>query len=86
MFLNRVIDNPGWEVGDYTYASDFGPVQDWATHLAPYLFGYGPEKLRIGRYCQIAHGVRFITSGANHAMDGLTTFPFPIFDPARMTN
>ncbi|MBY5931894.1 CatB-related O-acetyltransferase [Tateyamaria omphalii] len=86
VFLNQVIDNPGWEVGDYTYASDFSPVADWAVHLAPYLFGYGPEKLRIGRYCQIAHGVRFITSGANHAMDGLTTFPFPIFDPTQMAS
>ncbi|KIC51146.1 CatB-related O-acetyltransferase [Tateyamaria sp. ANG-S1] len=86
VFLNQVIDHPAWEVGDYTYASDFSPVADWASHLAPYLFGYGPEKLRIGRYCQIAHGVRFITSGANHAMDGLTTFPFPIFDPAKMAN
>ncbi|MEM8654792.1 MAG: CatB-related O-acetyltransferase [Pseudomonadota bacterium] len=84
VFLNRVIDHPAWEVGDYTYASNFAPVADWAAHLAPYLFGYGPEKLRIGRYGQIAHGVRFITSGANHAMDGLTTFPFPIFDPAQM--
>ncbi|MEO0745005.1 MAG: CatB-related O-acetyltransferase [Pseudomonadota bacterium] len=83
VFLSRVIDHPGWEVGDYTYASDFDPPADWASHLAPYLFG-GPERLRIGRYCQIAHGVRFITSGANHAMDGLTTFPFPIFNPAQI--
>ncbi|MEX0310501.1 MAG: CatB-related O-acetyltransferase [Tateyamaria sp.] len=81
VFLNQVIDHPGWEVGDYTYASDFNPVADWASHLAPYLFGAGPEKLRIGRFCQIAHGVRFITAGANHARDRLTTFPFPIFDP-----
>ena len=85
VFLSRVIDHPGWEVGDYSYASDFGTVADWASHLAPYLFGYGPEKLRIGRYCQIAHGARFLTSGANHATDGLTTFPFPIFDPAKMS-
>ena len=86
VFLNRVIDHPAWDIGDYTYASSFDAVTDWATHLAPYLFGYGPEKLRIGRYCQIAHGVRFITSGANHAMDGLTTFPFPIFDPDQMAS
>ncbi|WP_299688181.1 CatB-related O-acetyltransferase [uncultured Tateyamaria sp.] len=83
VFLSQVIDHPGWEVGDYTYASDFAPPEDWASRLAPYLFG-GPERLRIGRYGQIAHGVRFITSGADHATDGLTTFPFPIFDPARI--
>ena len=84
VFLNRVIDHASWDVGDYTYASDFAPPGDWAAHLAPYLFGMGPERLRSGRYCQIAHGVRFITSGANHATDGLTTFPFPIFDPAQI--
>ncbi|GGX48941.1 acetyltransferase [Tateyamaria omphalii] len=84
VFLNRVINHPGWSVGDYSYASDFAPVADWASHLAPYLFGYGPEKLQIGRFCQIAHGVRFITSGANHAFDGVTTFPFPVFDPAQI--
>jgi len=84
VFLNQVIDHPGWEVGDYTYASDFEPVADWASHLAPYLFGGGPERLRIGRYGQIAHGARFVTSGANHALDGLSTFPFPIFDPAQI--
>ena len=36
----------------------------------------------MGRFCQIAHGVRFITASANHAMAGFTTYPFPIFDPA----
>lgn len=81
VFLDQVIDHPGWEVGAYTYASDFDPPDDWAQHLAPYLFGPGPGGLRIGRFCQIAHGVRFLTAGANHGMDGATTFPFPIFDP-----
>ncbi|WP_299611509.1 CatB-related O-acetyltransferase [uncultured Tateyamaria sp.] len=84
VFLNRVIDHPGWEVGNYSYASSFDAVTDWAAHLAPYLFGYGPEKLRIGRFCQIAHGVRFLTSGANHATNGISTFPFPVFDPEQI--
>lgn len=84
VFLDQVIDHPGWAVGPYTYASDFDPPVDWAAHLAPYLFGMGPERLRIGRFCQIAHGVRFLTSGANHAVDGVTTFPFPVFDPAQI--
>ncbi|SLN54950.1 Streptogramin A acetyltransferase [Falsiruegeria litorea R37] len=84
VFLNRVIDHPRFQVGDYTYASDFDPPQDWASHLAPYLFATSTEALRIGKFCQIAHGVRFITSSANHAMDSLTCFPFPVFDPAQM--
>ncbi len=40
----------------------------------------------IGRFCQIAHGVRFITSSANHAQDGLSCYPFPVFDPAQMAD
>jgi virginiamycin A acetyltransferase len=84
VFLDQVIDHPGWDVGAYSYASDFNAPKDWASHLAPYLFGAGHERLVIGRFCQIAHGVRFLTSGANHAMDGLTSFPFPIFDPEQI--
>ncbi len=79
--LNRVIDHPNITVGDFTYANDFDPPQDWAARLAPYLYPGAPERLEIGRFCQIAHGVRFITASANHAMDGLTTYPFPVFDP-----
>ncbi|MFA3917509.1 CatB-related O-acetyltransferase [Ruegeria hyattellae] len=80
VFLNRVIDHPRFQAGDFTYASDFDPPEDWCARLAPYLFDFSKETLRIGKFCQIAHGVRFITASANHAMDGLTTFPFPAFD------
>ena len=80
--LNQVIDHPNIRIGDFTYANDFDPPTDWAARLAPYLYPGAPERLEIGRFCQIAHGARFITASANHAMDGLTTFPFPVFDPA----
>ena len=87
VYLNRVLEHPDILVGDYTYYSTFDPAADpreYAARLAPYLFAGAPEKIRIGRFCQIAHGVRFLTSGANHAMDGLTSFPFPIFDPEQI--
>lgn len=80
--LNRVIDHPNITVGDFTYANDFDPPADWAARIAPYLYPGAPERLRIGRFCQIAHGVRFITASANHDMSGLSTYPFPVFDPA----
>ncbi|MCU0904959.1 MAG: CatB-related O-acetyltransferase [Tabrizicola sp.] len=82
--LNRVIDHPGIQIGDFTYANDFDPPDDWAARLVPYLYPGAPERLIIGRFCQIAHGVRFITASANHAMSGLTTFPFPVFDPTTL--
>lgn len=82
--LNRVIQHPNITVGDFTYANDFDPPADWAARLAPYLYPGAPERLVIGRFCQIAHGVRFITASANHAMTGLSTYPFPVFDPTRI--
>ncbi|MFT7595930.1 MAG: virginiamycin A acetyltransferase [Paracoccaceae bacterium] len=86
VFLSQAIDHPDFQVGDYTYASDFDPSDNSAQHLAPYLFPGSAERLAIGKFCQIAHGVRFITSSADHAMDGLTNYPFPIFDPEKMTS
>jgi virginiamycin A acetyltransferase len=80
--LARVIDHPNIAVGDFTYANDFDPPADWAARLAPYLYPGAPERLEIGRFGQIAHGVRFITASANHDMAGLSTYPFAVFDPA----
>ena len=81
--LAAVIDHPNIEVGAYTYANDFDPPEDWAARLAPYTYAGAPERLRIGKFCQIAHGARFITASANHRM-GISTFPFPIFDPSKL--
>lgn len=86
VMLAQAINHPNFQIGDYTYASDFAPPQDWASHLAPYLFAGARERLVIGRFCQIAHGVRFITSAANHAQEGLSCYPFPVFDPAQMAD
>ena len=80
VFLNAAVDHPRFEIGDYTYASAHEPPQDWASHLAPYLYDFSPEKLSIGKFCQLADGVTFITSSANHRYDGFSTFPFMIFN------
>jgi virginiamycin A acetyltransferase len=84
VFLNQVIDHPNITIGDYTYYSDFGQVDDYAAHIAPYLYPGAPEQLKIGRFCQIAHGVRFITASANHPMRGFSAFPFAVFTPETM--
>ena len=82
VFLSAVLSHPRIMVGDYSYASAFDPPADpsgWAARLAPYLFDFSPERLDIGRFCQIADGVRFITASANHRHDGFSTFPFAVF-------
>lgn len=80
VFLSNVIDHPKIEVGDYTYYHDERPIENYASSLAPYLFPFSKEKLVIGKFCQIAQGVQFITASANHDMDGVSTYPFASFD------
>ncbi|KMK68317.1 CatB-related O-acetyltransferase [Puniceibacterium sp. IMCC21224] len=86
VFLNNVINHPRISVGDYSYASDFDPPppDGWAARLAPYQFDFAQDYLRIGAFCQIAHGARFVGASANHDTRSLTTFPFPVFDPSTM--
>lgn len=77
--LNQLIDHPRMEIGDFTYFGHLTVLEDYAFYLAPYLFPLCPEKLVIGKFCQIAHGVRIITSSANHNMSGFSTYPFNNF-------
>ena len=77
--LNQVVDHPRIEIGDFSYFGHFEVLDNYAAFLAPYLFPLSPEKLIMGKFCQIAHGVRFITSSANHNMSGFSTFPFNNF-------
>lgn len=79
VFLQPVIDHSRWQVGAYSYASAQHPPDDWASHLAPYLYEFSPERLVIGKFCQIADGAQFITASANHRHDGLSCYPFAIF-------
>jgi virginiamycin A acetyltransferase len=78
VFLKPLITRPNIEVGDFTYYDDFDDVQNFERNVR-YHFDFIGDKLRIGKFCQIASGVQFIMNGGNHHMDGLTTFPFAIF-------
>lgn len=82
VFLRPAIQHSRMSVGDYTYASAHSAPDDWAFHLAPYLYDFSPERLIIGRFCQIADGVTFITASANHRYDGFSSYPFMIFSGA----
>lgn len=77
--LKEVIDHPRIEVGEFSSYHNFEILEDYAGYLAPYLFPLSPDRLIIGRFVQMAHGVRFITSSANHAMGGFSTYAFENF-------
>lgn len=84
VFLAPAVSHSRMEIGAYTYASAHHAPADWAAHLAPYLYDFSPEMLRIGKFCQIANGVQFITASANHRYDGISSYPFAIFDDGPM--
>ena len=77
VFLRPLVRSPTIEVGEYTYYDD--PDDPQAFERDAFLYGHGPERLVIGRYCAIASKVRFLMSGGNHADLGPSTFPFGIF-------
>lgn len=77
VLLKPLVKNPQIEVGEYTYYDDPHHAEQFEQRNV--LYNFGIEKLIIGRYCALAEGVRFIMSGANHNMSGVSTFPFTIF-------
>ena len=77
-FLKNIIKNPQVIVGDYTYYDDPDDVLNFEKNVL-YHFEFMGDKLIIGKFCQIATGVRFIMNGSNHAMDGISTYPFKVF-------
>ncbi len=86
-FLKPVVDHPMVEIGDYTYYDDPAGPEHFLQNCVRYHFPHMNDRLRIGRYCAIAAKAQFIMNGANHALDGFSTYPFAIFgkgweDPA----
>lgn len=67
------------DVGDYSYHSSFDDPTRFFDDNVLYNFGFSGARLSIGKYCAIAHGVRFIMPDANHATRGPSTYPFAIF-------
>lgn len=80
VYLKNVITNPAIQVGDYTMYNDF--VNDPALfekNNVLYHYPVNHDRLKIGKFCSIACGARFLFNSANHTMGSLSTYPFPLF-------
>lgn len=44
-----------------------------------YHYPINHDKLKIGKFCSIACGTKFLFNSANHSLRSLSTYPFPIF-------
>ena len=80
IYLKNVITNPNIEVGDYTMYHDF--VNDptkFEQNNVLYHYPINHDKLIIGKFCSIACGAKFLFNSANHTLNSLSTYPFPLF-------
>ena len=75
-YVKPIIKKKNIIVGDFTYFSDV----DFEKHVTHFYPDFYPDKLIIGKFCQIASGVKFVMNGANHQMNCISTFPFYIFE------
>ena len=80
VYLKNVVTNANIEIGDYTMYNDF--VQDpldFEKNNVLYHYPINKDKLKIGKFCSIACGAKFLFTSANHKIRSLSTYPFPIF-------
>ena len=74
-FIKNVVKNPRIIIGDYTYYDDVDGANQFEKHVT-HFYDFIGDRLIIGKFCAIAKGVEFVMNGANHRMDGVTTYPF----------
>ncbi len=81
VYLKNVVDDPDIEVGAHTYYHDDqrdprGFLKNNVLYHFPGMGGH----IKIGSYCSIASGVKFMCSPCQHDPESLAWYPFPIID------
>lgn len=80
VYLKSVVDNPNIEIGEYTIYNDFvNDPCDFEKNNVLYHYPINGDKLKIGKFCSIACGSKFLFTSANHNLGSLSTYTFPIF-------
>ena len=79
VYLKHVVKSEHIIVGDYTIYNDFvkNPL-DFQENNVLYHYPINHDKLIIGKFCSIACGAKFMFTSANHTLDSLSTYPFPL--------
>ena len=80
VYLKNVVKDEGIQVGDYTIYNDFvHDPRDFEKNNVLYYYPINKNQLKIGKFCSIACGAKFLFTSANHALGSLSTYTFPIF-------
>ena len=80
-YLKNIITNPNIIIEDFTFYNDYvHDPKDFEKNNVLYHYPYvNHDRLIIGKFCSIACGAKFLFNSANHTLNSLSTFPFPIF-------
>lgn len=80
VYLKNVVTGPNIEIGDYTMYNDYvHDPRDFEKNNVLYHYPVNGDKLKIGKFCSIACGAKFLFTSANHTLRSFSTYPFPIF-------
>ena len=69
VYLKNVITSDSIKIGDYTMYNDFvhDPLEFEKNNVL-YHYPINKDQLKIGKFCSIACGAKFLFTSANHAM------------------
>ena len=80
VYLKQVVTNPNIQIGEYTMYNDFvHDPRQFEKNNVLYHYPINGDTLRIGKFCSIACGAKFLFASANHTQTSVSTYPFPIF-------
>ena len=78
VFLKNVVKAENVVIGDYTYYDSTNAPEQFEENNILFNYPFFGEKLIVGKFCQIAHGTKFLMGAANHRLDTATTYPFNV--------
>ncbi|MDO5001000.1 MAG: CatB-related O-acetyltransferase [Eubacteriales bacterium] len=80
VYLKNVVTGANIEIGDYTIYNDFvHDPRDFERSNVLYHYPVNGDRLKIGKFCSIACGAKFLFTSGNHSLRSLSTYTFPIF-------
>ena len=80
VYLQDVVTGPNIEVGAYTIYNDFvHDPRDFERNNVLYHYPVNGDRVKIGKFCSVACGAKFLFTSGNHSLRSLSTYTFPIF-------
>lgn len=80
VYLKNVVSGANIEIGDYTIYNDFvHDPRDFERSNVLYHYPVNGDRLKIGKFCSLACGAKFLFTSGNHSLRSLSTYTFPIF-------